>query len=707
MKQKFILIILSIFFWSFQVFPQKDTIDIFNLSIEDLMSIKVISPTKTQETIENVPAVLEIITDKDIEKYGFTTLQEALERVTGLFITYDYVSHNISMRGINSGKKASSRTIKIMINGQSIAFRPTSENFIDFSIVPMNMIKRIEVLRGPASTLYGANAFLGIINIITKNASEIKQNTLQILNKNTKSNGIQADVRFKKNHFSVSGGFTLLNENKSGLTLPYSTDVLRDRMSYQFPDINPFERQTIDDKALPISFFISTNFSNERIEFYNQTFAQIMHYSARFYEDNPILNTSELGIYNGFSKFGLKKYYAAKKIQTEYSLSFSKGAYSDSTVFDYSPNPEDYSMVMPKLAYNALELSGVLIKEINDNSNLLFGIDHQRDYYDLLNYEIKDSRSGETLASYKAEGIKKWNNTGIYSQYQNIIISSLKATISARYDFHNIYGKNINYRAALVFNPQKKYSIKLSYGTSFKAPTPVQLFTPSIPYNPISGSIGNPDLAPEFLKTSELAFFLFSSVGIISELTMFYNIAQNIVVEKMLASLPSPVNEHEMRGYGIEYTIKYSKKRFDANLNYSFQNTWFNHEELNFKNSYIFPMHMANFSINYILNKYLSIYLGGKYTGKYLASENNIQGNLVYGLPKDYYLGDYFIFDTGINTRNIYIAKKKSLIRNKPNLNFQIKIKNILNTSYLWPGYYYYDIQAPGRQIWFKVIFKY
>ena len=137
------------------------------LDLVSLMSIEVTSASKKSQTIAQAPAVIDTISAAEIREKGFTSVAQALRSLPGFLVTTDHVVPNVAVRGIHGGFRASSRILKVMVNGAPIAFRSTSENLLGPELIPIEAVAAIEVIRGPASALYGANAFLGIVNIIT------------------------------------------------------------------------------------------------------------------------------------------------------------------------------------------------------------------------------------------------------------------------------------------------------------------------------------------------------------------------------------------------------------------------------------------------------------------------------------------------------------------------------------------------------------
>ncbi len=167
MNKIFYLTLVVFFFFFGLAYAQTEEVDIFDLSFEELANIKIISATQREQTIGEAPAIISIITRQEIKDRGYQTVGEALNSVAGLDPLHDRFQYNLGIRGINGGMRAWSRIVKLMIDGQPVAYRSSSENFLGKELIPVNIVERIEIVRGPGSALYGSNAFLGVINIIT------------------------------------------------------------------------------------------------------------------------------------------------------------------------------------------------------------------------------------------------------------------------------------------------------------------------------------------------------------------------------------------------------------------------------------------------------------------------------------------------------------------------------------------------------------
>ena len=138
--------------------------------LEDLLETRVETSiaSKVAESVEEAPSIVTVITDVEIRRWGYRSVGEALEHVVGFYLLDDHTIPNLAVRGIGGGLGGESGLIKVMIDGHSVAYRYTGGNWLGVELVPLALVERIEIVRGPASSLYGADAFLGAVNIVTR-----------------------------------------------------------------------------------------------------------------------------------------------------------------------------------------------------------------------------------------------------------------------------------------------------------------------------------------------------------------------------------------------------------------------------------------------------------------------------------------------------------------------------------------------------------
>lgn len=144
--------------------------DLTQMGIEDLMNVSVTSVSKKEQKLSDVPAAIHVVTADDIRRSGATTIPEALKTVPGLDVArIDANRWAISARGFN-GRFANK--LLVLVDGRSVYTPIFSGVYWENLDYLLQDIERIEVIRGPGATLWGANAVNGVINIITKDAAD-------------------------------------------------------------------------------------------------------------------------------------------------------------------------------------------------------------------------------------------------------------------------------------------------------------------------------------------------------------------------------------------------------------------------------------------------------------------------------------------------------------------------------------------------------
>lgn len=182
MWKKTILIFLCLFLGGLPLaaFSEEDSNekDLTDLSFEDLGDI-VTSVSKKKEKAFEAPAAIYVITQEDIRHSGATSLPEILRMAPGVHVArVDSTGWSITSRGFNSdgfGNK-----LLVLIDGRSVYTPLFSGVYWDVQDIVLEDISRIEVIRGPGATLWGANAVNGVINVITKSASKTQTNYVTV-----------------------------------------------------------------------------------------------------------------------------------------------------------------------------------------------------------------------------------------------------------------------------------------------------------------------------------------------------------------------------------------------------------------------------------------------------------------------------------------------------------------------------------------------
>ena len=166
-----LLHVLMVMFFVFNPLPLfAEESDLIGLSLEDLMDVKVTSVSKKEQSLSDSAAAIFVITNEDLRRSGVTNIPDALRMVPGLSVArIDSNKWAVNSRGTASrfGDK-----LLVLIDGRSVYTPSFSGVYWEVQNVMLEDVERIEVIRGPGATLWGANAVNGVINIITRHAEE-------------------------------------------------------------------------------------------------------------------------------------------------------------------------------------------------------------------------------------------------------------------------------------------------------------------------------------------------------------------------------------------------------------------------------------------------------------------------------------------------------------------------------------------------------
>lgn len=145
---------------------------LLSLNLETLVGIRVITASKTEESAARAPAQVSVVTAEDIRAFGYRTLGEVLRSMPGLQVSNDRSYPYLGVRGIN--RKDYNSRILVLINGLRTNENMYDSSFIDRTFpVDVEAIERVEFVAGPGSSLYGNNALLGVVNVITRKGASV------------------------------------------------------------------------------------------------------------------------------------------------------------------------------------------------------------------------------------------------------------------------------------------------------------------------------------------------------------------------------------------------------------------------------------------------------------------------------------------------------------------------------------------------------
>jgi len=482
--------------------------DLEGASLEDLLDT-VVTSGRISQRVSEAPSVITVIRAEEIETRGYTSLADVLRTVPGFYDVYDMAFHNVGIRGISPGARASGSQVKVMIDGQEVDYRPSTGNFFGEELVPMSAVERIEIFRGPGSALYGADAFLGVINVITR--SGLTLNGLKATARagsvaGHAAGGGEAVVGGTEGKLDVLVAGSGWNMNRGGLTLPGSSPAL-DRSSFGSGSL-----VSDTDLARPKSGLARLAFGDAKSGRLT-LWGSVQHLEAGGqFQDYGILNS-------GSRISRLNQHYRAS-FDREFGSTASvkvSGTYFSSATLDREQVDVGYGdrVLRPDVGSTGYELQAETTLRPFSWMTVTLAGDYRRETHALQDYDtvyVKDvfrsdgsmfASAGTVVPGVNGSKTVDFTNGGGLAHVLMQAGDSLGITVGARLDSHSVYGVQFSPRVGIVYSrPRLPYYVKLLFGSSFKAPSAEQLYTAPLGRFDV---VGNAQLAPQTAQTYELA----------------------------------------------------------------------------------------------------------------------------------------------------------------------------------------------------------
>jgi iron complex outermembrane receptor protein len=490
------------------------------LDLVKLLNVQVSTATKTSESMEEAPAVITVVTRDDIHRWGYRNIGEVLSHCVGFFAVDDHIQPNVAVRGMNGGLGAESGAIKVMIDGRSAAYRTSSGNWLGAELIPLESIRQIEIIRGPASALYGADAFLGVVNIITEGPDEARPVRARLLTGFSGSNpSSQVDVvgNAKKGNFDFLLGAVAEYGSRSGLRMPGESPS---------PNVPAYadgrvSANNLDRRSLGLQARVGY-----RVPDAGHVIASA--YLSGFSRGGDYAQWAQLT--NGTDPSGNRLGTVISQGQMRLSLDALHQTTKtfhlalQSTYFQGGVLPADRVELGSELWYARRRTSYRGVDSVlearylpSTKFNLIAGVETVYDRESLRIAERVVRATDEVVQANGGNGATRnfANVGGFVSSNVWVIEQWLKLTGGLRYDNHSTYGSQLTGRVGATSRLSKSIVMKLLYGSAFKAPSPYLLY--AAPLGP--GDVqGNSALKPQKIHTMEYqvsykptAFFSVSS----------------------------------------------------------------------------------------------------------------------------------------------------------------------------------------------------
>lgn len=445
----------------------------------------VVSSTMTEKELEDAPGSVEIISYLDIKKIGATTLSQALEDGAGLIIK----SESGRVKTLDIRGTGAKHTL-VLLDGKR--FSSGFRDILDLNQIPVEMIERVEIIRGASSALYGSDAIGGVVNIITKKAKDdfiaelnFRYSQDKYIDGHSTRYGAYAGEKIERLGYSLSGSIQRTNQ-------------------YEHDNISP------DDG--------------------DNTSLGSIHGSFNF--DMNDKNSIEAGLfYSLFKGEGIRDFQGMDRLRTandkrlSYNLSYihnNNEKFKSSLFFNHSEYENNIKMNPFASDFNALKHStdevGIRINSHLGKQLITGGSDFRKEVRQELSLSDDDI-----------------SNLGVFIQDEFFLNDNFYFVAGLRYDDHSQAGDYYAPRSSLVYKPIKDLSLKASYGKGFRAPALSELFSTSYKKRGKEVFSPNKDLSPE--ESSSYEFSILCKYKIVSgELTYYKNHIDDLIYAKFVKS---------------------------------------------------------------------------------------------------------------------------------------------------------------------------
>lgn len=423
----------------------------------------VVTGTGTHQRLKNTPAPVSVITANEIKRAGIIDFQQAMTMmVPSLSFSPNAMGSYLTMNGL------SNKYVLILVNGRKMT-GDISGN-IDISQIDMSRVKRIEVLNGAASSLYGSDAIAGVINIITNQPKE-------------------------EISFSSNSRYTGKNQFTQGLNLDIAKGKLGSYTAYKYDHSDGWQNSGVTESGEELmetldQLSVGYNANNFSQQFTYDTTDNLSVYANGGYywrmTDRPIEREGMEGgnkyntHYEGYNWGTGAKYklndrssiqldYVGNNYTSRYNYLLPSG--------DYQPG--DYSLTKRQKFHDA-ELKGIF--GFTTHSTTVFGVDYRQDV--LVRQDADVDKGLYTLSGYGQHEVKLWNHfTGI---------------VGARYDYHEQAGGRFTPKVAAMYTIGN-FNLRATYAAGFRAPGIDELYYSMFKKmgSKYSISIGDENLKPE------------------------------------------------------------------------------------------------------------------------------------------------------------------------------------------------------------------
>lgn len=530
----------------------------------------VFSASKYEQKVTEAPSSVSIVTAEEIKKYGYRTLADILRSLRSFYVTYNRRYHQAGVRGFNRPGDSNSRFL-LLIDGLRTNDSVFSAAAIDTSFtVDVDLIDRVEVIRGPSSSLYGTNAFFGVINVITRRGRDLQ--------------GVEISGEAGTQD-TYDGRISYGNRFQTGLEMLLSGTWYEsegnDRIYFKEFDTpatnNGVARNGDENEAY--SLFGKFSFGDFTLE-------------GAYVDWKKRVPTAPYGtLFNeprneGGSEQGLGQLTYERHLADRWDVLARVG-------YNHFASYGDYVYNYPPVVTNKDEFRGdwwnaelQLGRQLSEKHRLIFGGEYQDHFrQDQKNFDK------EVFFLYLDEE-RASENWGVFALDEFKVLDKLTFNLGVRHDQYDTFGGTTNPRLAMIWTPFEKTTIKLLYGEAFRAPNAYELDY----HDGLATQKPNPDLGPEEIETWEVVWEQYLGNRMRAVVECFYYEIDDLINLALDQSdgLVFFENLDEVEAKGVEVELEGKWDSLSGRISYTFQQTQDGSTDQHLSNS---PKHLARFNL--------------------------------------------------------------------------------------------------------------
>jgi outer membrane receptor for ferrienterochelin and colicins len=669
------------------------------MSLEQLMNIPVTVATKTAVVATEAPSIVTVIPRSTLAAMGYRSVGEALRSVPGFFVIDDLITNNIGVRGIYAGPDSWSRILKVMVNGHPATYNSTGGTLLGPEFLPISAVESIEVIRGPGSALYGANAFLGVINVVTRKPHAAGAR-LSFSAEGGRVGGNWSDAG--EAWGSVAAG----NEGKSYLTFAVRAERT-DRSGLSVPAESPaaaaYDAEVSqNDLSRPTSVFVGgaydlgplgtleAQYQQQILDAYGEfSSLSILTHDNRVALSNEILGADHrLSLLNRDLELHTYATYTHGDSLPRQQLDAGSSLYTFRR-----ERPDENTTLGSELSlshWGQSLLVGFEYQQLNDRGETTYEV-------------IRDTGGAAGGGNEALLSRGKRLSVQDYALFAQLILHPLERlalTAGVRQDWNDTWKDSLNPRLALVYRLLDSLSAKAVYGTSYVPPAPAQLSSSPLRFD--GGIVGNPDLKSQRAKSFELEMeyrhgdvFNLAINGFYTEID---DRAEFVLIGNQLTSR----NLTTSHSVGGEATGKLFVGPVFSSLNLSYQHTtadtpdpeppfWhtlYSDTGAGGSNPLYFPTWMGRWELGVNYPKY---YIQASAAASYIGARKSSAANIIQH-GSAYTLPSYVLVDLTIRSLDLKLLGDQTTT-------VSVHVNNLLDQRYAEGGYLGVDIPGLPRSV--------